>query len=273
MPRLRVRDIDLYYESSGEGQPLLFIHGLGATGQDWERQVAFFSQHYRVITLDLRGHGRSDKPRQRYSIPQFADDVAALLQSLDSHPAHVVGLSLGGMVAFQLAAAHPHLLQSLVVVNSGPEMPSNTWKQRLGLLILLAQRWLIVRLYGMRKMGEVLSERLLPLPEHAEERRVFVERWAANDKNAYLKATYALRGWSVADQLGDIHCPTLIISADQDYTPVAFKEAYVAKMPNAELAIIHDSRHYSNVERPEQFNETLMAFLAKQVPTERAHTT
>lgn len=273
MPRLRVRDIDLYYESSGEGQPLLFIHGLGATGQDWERQVAFFSQHYQVITLDLRGHGRTDKPRQRYSIPQFADDVAELLRTLDSYPAHVVGLSLGGMVAFQLAVAHPGLLQSLVIVNSGPEMPSNTWKQRLGLLMLLAQRWLIVRLYGMRKMGEVLSERLLPSPEHAEERRVFVERWAANDKNAYLKATYALRGWSVADRLGEIHCPTLVISADQDYTPVAFKEAYVAKMPNAELAIIQDSRHYSNVERPDAFNETLMAFLSKQVPAEQAHTT
>jgi pimeloyl-ACP methyl ester carboxylesterase len=264
MPRLHVRDIHLHYEVTGQGEPLLFIHGLGATGEDWERQVAYFAPHYQVITLDMRGHGRSDKPRGPYSIPLFAEDIAALLRELGGIPTHVVGLSLGGMVAFQLAITAPDLVQSLTIVNSGPEMRAHTFKQKLGLWVLLIQRWLIVRIWGMRKMGEVLSARLLPEPEHEEERRVFIERWAANDKNAYLASVYALKSWSVANRLGEIHCPTLVIAADEDYTPVEFKETYVARMPQAELKIIKQARHYTNVERPEQFNKALMAFLEQQ---------
>ena len=93
---------------------------------------------------------------------------------------------------------------------------------------------------------------------------MFVERWAENDKRAYIDSMRAIVGWSVADHLGTIRCPTLVIAADEDYTPVSLKEAYVAKMPQAELVVIADSRHATPVERPEQFNEALMAFLSRQ---------
>jgi len=95
-------------------------------------------------------------------------------------------------------------------------------------------------------------------------RRIFVERWAENDKRAYFDAMKALVGWSVADRLGDIRCPTLVIAADEDYTPVSLKQAYVAKMVQAELVVIEDSRHGTPVEQPEQFNQALMTFLSKQ---------
>ncbi len=94
--------------------------------------------------------------------------------------------------------------------------------------------------------------------------RLFVERWAENDPRAYRDAMQAIVGWSVTDRLSTIQCPTLVIAADQDYTPVAVKEAYVARMPRAELVVIGDSRHATPVEQPEQFNEALMAFLSRQ---------
>ena len=103
MPTAELGDIRLYYEDFGEGEPLLFIHGLGSSTRDWENQVRYFSDRYRVVVPDLRGHGNSEKPPGPYSIPLFADDIAELITTLDLAPTHVVGLSLGGFVASQLA--------------------------------------------------------------------------------------------------------------------------------------------------------------------------
>jgi pimeloyl-ACP methyl ester carboxylesterase len=260
MPVLPLRDINLYYEIAGQGDPVVFIHGLGSSARDWEYQVPFFAPRYRVVVFDVRGHGRSDKPTGPYSVPLFAQDAAALIRALEAAPAHVVGISMGGMIALQLAVDEPALVRSLVVVNSGPELVVRTFRERL----MILQRFLIVRLLRMRKMGEVLSQRLFPRPDQAPLRQMFVERWAENDPRAYREAMRALVGWSVADRLGDIRCPTLVIASDQDYTPVSAKEAYVARMPNARLVVIPDAHHAVTVERPEEFNQALLDFLAQQ---------
>jgi pimeloyl-ACP methyl ester carboxylesterase len=260
MPVLPLRDINLYYEVAGQGDPIVFIHGLGSSARDWEYQVPFFAPRYRVVVFDVRGHGRSDKPPGPYSVPLFAQDAAALIRALEAAPAHVVGISMGGMIALQLAVDEPALVRSLVVVNSGPELVVRTFRERL----MILQRFLIVRLLGMRKMGEVLSQRLFPRPDQAPLRQMFVERWAENDPRAYREAMRALVGWSVADRLGDIRCPTLVIASDQDYTPVSAKEAYVARMPNARLVVIPDAHHAVTVERPEEFNQVLLDFLMQQ---------
>jgi len=257
---LPLRDINLYYEVAGQGDPIVFIHGLGSSARDWEYQVPFFAPRYRVVVFDVRGHGRSDKPPGPYSVPLFAQDAAALIRALEAAPAHVVGISMGGMIALQLAVDEPALVRSLVVVNSGPELVVRTFRERL----MILQRFLIVRLLGMRKMGEVLSQRLFPRPDQAPLRQMFVERWAENDPRAYREAMRALVGWSVADRLGDIRCPTLVIASDQDYTPVSAKEAYVARMPNARLVVIPDAHHAVTVERPDEFNQVLLDFLTQQ---------
>jgi len=259
MPELHVRDIGLYYETTGQGQPVLFIHGLGSSTRDWAEQVAFFSRHYQVVVFDLRGHGKSGKPPGPYSIPLFAGDTAELIRALGVAPVHVVGISLGGMIALQLGVSAPDVVRSLVIVNSGPEFIVRTFKERLQVF----QRLLIVRLLGMRKMGEVLGKRLFPKPEQEGLRRTFIERWAENDVQAYMDAMRAIVGWSVTEHLDSIRCPTLVIAADGDYTPVALKEAYVAKMPRAKLVIVHDSRHATPVDQPEQFNQALTAFLSE----------
>jgi pimeloyl-ACP methyl ester carboxylesterase len=115
----------------------------------------------------------------------------------------------------------------------------------------------------MRKMGEVLAGRLLPKPEHAALRAQFIERWAANDATAYLSALQGLINWDVTAALERIDCPVLVVGADQDYTPSAFKEAYTARIRGAKLVIIEDSRHMLPVERAEPFNAALLAFLSE----------
>lgn len=259
MPKLNANNIDLYYETAGEGQPIVFIHGLGSSTRDWEEQLPFFSRQYRTVAVDLRGHGQSQKPVGPYTMSIFARDVAELVKSLGLAPVHVVGISLGGMVAFQLALDFPELMRSLVIVNSGPEVVVRTFKDRWQVFT----RFAITRLLGMRKMGEVLSKRIFPKEEQAGIRQIFVERWAENDQKAYLDALRAIVGWSVSDHLYKITTPTLVVAADHDYTPVSVKQAFIPKMPQAELIVIEDSRHATPVDQPARFNEIVASFLSK----------
>lgn len=259
MPIYKLKEINLYYEIHGDGEPLLLIHGLGSSSRDWELQLDFFAQNYKLILVDVRGHGRSGKPPGPYSIPLFAEDIKKLLQALQVGPAHILGISLGGMIGFQLGISYPDMIKSLVIVNSTPELVARTLKDRLGIW----QRLLIVRFLGMRKMGEVLGDRFLPDPEQAELRKIFIERWAENDKPAYTEAMKAVIGWSVTDRLGEIRCPTLVIGADGDYFPTAEKENYVKQIPGAELLIIENSRHALPAEKPAEFNAAVKEFLTR----------
>jgi 3-oxoadipate enol-lactonase len=260
MPKVHVNDIDLYYESAGQGQPVLLIHGLGSSTRDWEYQMPAFSTLYQVVALDVRGHGQSDKPPGPYSIPLFATDTAELIRSLELGPSHIVGISMGGMIAFQLAVDTPDLVRSLVIVNSGPEIIPRSLRDRLNVL----QRILLVRIFGMRKIGEFLGSRLFPKPEQEPLLQMFIERWAENDQRAYLESTRGIVGWSISDQLQTIVCPTLVVASDEDYTPISAKKSYVERLPRGELVVIEDARHAVTAERPEDFNKVVLDFLAKQ---------
>jgi len=147
----------LHYEEYGHGAPVFLVHGLGSSCQDWEYQTPALSAHYRVIAVDVRGHGRSDKPRERYSIPAFSADIEALLEHLNLGPVHYVGLSMGGMIGFQLAVDRPELLKSLTIVNSAPEVKiksaNDFWQY--------AKRWTLARVVSMETIGKGLGNSLI----------------------------------------------------------------------------------------------------------------
>ena len=257
MPQKLIRDININYEIIGDGQPLLFIHGLGSSLRDWEEQVPVFSKKFKVITLDLRGHGQTDKPKGPYSISMFAEDIAELIKSLKVDPVHVVGISLGGAIGFHLAIDHPDITKSLVVVNMSASVPIKTLKEKQMFFL----RVLIVKMMGLKKMGEVLAKRLFIKPEQEELREKMASRWAENDKKAYLSSLKTLKNWSVLERLHEIKCPTLLVSSDEDYTPLSAKEEYTAMIPNAKLVVIEDARHAVSVEKPGELNTILMDFL------------
>ncbi len=259
MPRISVQGIHFYYETSGQGEPLLFLHGLGSSTRDWEAQIPFFSGHYQVITVDMRGHGKSGKPPGPYSIRLFAEDTARLIRALNTGPVHAAGISMGGMIAFQLAVSNPELVRTLTIVNSAPELVIRKLREHVRILF----RKIVIRLMGMRKLGEILAANLFPEPGQEPLRRKMAERWAENDRRAYMDAFRALVGWSVSRNISEIECPVLVMTADQDYTPVSFKQAYTARMKRAELVVIPHSRHLTPVDQPEHFNAALLAFLSK----------
>lgn len=247
----------LHYEEYGHGAPLLLVHGLGSSTLDWEFQTAVLAAHYRVIALDLRGHGRSDKPIEHYSIAGFAEDVAALIEHLKLGPVHLVGISMGGMVGFQLGVERPELLQSLTIVNSGPEVKAKSFAD----CVQIAKRWSFSRLLSLDTIAKGLAKLLFPKPEQIELRLKIERRWPRNDKRAYLSSLDAIIGWGVRDRISHISCPVLVVSGDRDYTSVASKEAYVSEIADARLLVIDDSGHASPMDQPDIFNAQLLNFL------------
>lgn len=221
--------------------------------------MEWFAKKYQVITPDLRGHGQSGKPPGPYSIRMFAEDMASLIRTLGAVPLNVVGISMGGMVAFELAVRFPELLRSMTIVNSYPEMRVESIVEH----IQAWRRFLFIELLGMRGTGVMLGSRLFPKPEQRELRKLFAARWAENDKRAYRESLRAILNWDVEDHLGDIGCPVLVVASDQDYMPLEEKQTYTAKMPCANLVVIEDARHAVTVEKPEQFNAILVQFLAR----------
>ena len=257
MSTLLANNVELHYEIAGEGEPLVLIHGLGSSTHDWEAQIPAFAKKYQAITFDLRGHGQSAKPQVPYTMPMFAADLAGLLAGLNINFAHLVGISLGGAVAFQFALDYPNMVKTLTIVNSAPSLGGTPEQQKQE----IERRVGIVQQYGMRAMGQSLAPNLFPAPEHAAARDAFVEHWAENDPQAYIESTRSMLGWDVTDQLHSIQCPTLIIAADQDYTPVAVKETYIKLLPNAKLEVITNAHHAVPIEHAQEFNTVLMKFL------------
>jgi len=261
MPILSLPDADLAYQVAGDGPSVLLLHGLGANAASWELQVAAFAPHYRTITLDLRGTPASrdrGHPRGPFSIPQFAADARALLDHLGAAPAHVIGLSLGGMIAFQMAVDDPSYLRSLMIVNSGPAVVPRSLVEHWA----IAVRQVVTRLAGPATFAKILAPKLFPRPEHEELRERFKAMLGANDRRAYVATLEAILGWTVLDRIGGITLPTLVVAGDRDYTSVASKEAYVKRMPNARLAVVEDARHALPMEHPERFNALARDFLS-----------
>lgn len=260
------RQIDLHYQVHGSGDPVLLLHGLGSHGLDWEFQLPALSKHYQVITIDLRGHGDSGSGTERLTIPAMAGDVVALLDHLGLASAHVVGFSLGGMVAQQLALDAPDRLRSLCLINTGPHALSGRL-QRYGQLTL---RKLVICALGMERLGAYLSRRLFPHPEQAHLATRFRRQMAAMPARNYLNCLGALRRWDISSRLPEIQTPCLIIASDQDYTPVEAKRAVAAQIPGATLAIVEDSRHASPMDQPAAINRLLLDFINRR-EQETAH--
>jgi pimeloyl-ACP methyl ester carboxylesterase len=236
---------------------VLLVHGRGSSTREWDRQIPALAAHHTVIAVDLRGHGQSARTPGPYSIALFADDLVHVLETLGLGPVHVVGLSLGGMVAFQLALDARPLVRSLVIVNSGPSAVPTSVREW---MLLQGRLWLL-RLFGPRRFGAWIARLNFPAPEQAAERQALADRIGANHLPSYLAATRAILGWSVDDRIAAIDCPTLVLTGDRDYTPVARKQAYAIRMPAARVQVIAASGHCTPVDQPEAFNRAVLDFL------------
>jgi pimeloyl-ACP methyl ester carboxylesterase len=251
----------LAFEEAGEGPPVLFLHGLGGSGADWEPLVAGLRGRYRVIIPDLRGSGRTrdlQHPGGPFTIAQLAADMAALLARPGAAPAHVVGWSMGGMVGLQLAADAPALVRSLTVINSGPDWRPKTPLQRTALRL----RGAVTALLPPGLMARPIAARLFPKPEQAALRRDYVQRMARNDRGAYAALLEAIVGWSVHERLSTLRMPVLCVASEFDYTSVESKREWVRALPAGSIEVVEGARHALPLEAPERLLAILERFLS-----------
>ncbi len=239
---------------------MLLIHGLGSRGSDWQPQIKALSEHYQVIAVDLPGHGDSELSPLPLTMSNMARGIQAVLDSLALEHAHVIGFSLGGMVAQQLALDVPERVLSLTLINSGPcALPGKLKRStELGL------RSLVIRLLGMKRLAKIVAGRIFPRAEQSALAEHFIQQLSQMPRNNYLAALGALKNWDIRSRLGEIKMPCLVIAADGDYVPVHQKMPLVKQMPCAELAVVRDSGHASPLDQPAVVNQLLIDFLSRQ---------
>jgi 3-oxoadipate enol-lactonase len=251
----------LFYEihrpQDEESVSVTFLHGLGSCCEDWILQLPSVDVDYAVLTVDLPGHGGSSMRGVWPRISNFADDVADLVRTLGLGPTHVVGLSLGGLVAQELALDHPDLVRSLVLVNTFPKIHLRTMRG------FRAHRRLPILLRGdMDALGGWLARELFPGDEMEEVRELAKTRIKSNARSAYVRNLLAVMRFNVSNRLGDIAAPTLVVSGDRDsMVPHELKESLVFGIPNAKIEIVNDSGHATPIDSPDIFNDVLVKFL------------
>lgn len=243
----------------GEGPPVLFLHGLGGTWRDWEPQLDALSSHHRCVVVEHRGHGRSEATRGELTTELFADDAAAVCRALGVERAHVVGLSMGGMIAQCLALAHPALVQTLVLADSGAFMPPEASE-------LLAAWAHTVREQGMTDSRGVVPERSpawsrVTLRERPHIARNNVREAESVDPDVWARAALAITRHDTRAALGRIEVPVLLVyGADDRLVPASNAEPLQQGIPHAELHVLADAGHTCNLEQPEAFNDLLRDF-------------
>ena len=258
----RVEDGQVYYEfhntSHREGPGVLFLHGLGSCGEDWGLQIPIISERYWLLALDLPGHGRSSQPAGWLSIEDMAFQVASLVKEQAKSPVHVVGLSLGGAVAMQLALAHPEAVRSLTLVNTFAKLHSGSN----GLFRKLV-RIAFVALGRMDRVGQWVAAGLFPEPDQELLRQAAAERIASNPRGAYLRAIWAATRFDIRDRLHEINIPTLVVAGELDKTvSMDAKKELASNIPDARLVVIPDSGHATPMDAAEEFNRTLLDYLS-----------
>jgi pimeloyl-ACP methyl ester carboxylesterase len=265
MPHARANGIRIYYESQGDGEPLVLIAGLGATHHLWELQVPSFARWYRVVTFDNRGAGDSDKPAEPYTIALFADDTAALMDALGIERAHVYGQSMGGLIAQEFALRHAQRLRCLVLgctTFGGPNsvLPSTQAAALLSRMPNLPEDQAVERVLELFYSPRYRRD-------HADEARRRIQSYfpLRTPPDAYARQLMACLTFDAFDRLPQVAAPTLVINGAEDaLIPPENSRIMVRRIPGAELALFPEVGHLFFHEVPAEADAAVADFLRRR---------
>ncbi len=258
MPNAAINSVELYYQITGSGYPLLLLHGLGSSGDDWYFQTPAFAGHFQVIAPNLRGHKLSSPVRGPLTIDTLAADVAQLLDALGISAASVVGLSLGGLVAQVLAIDFPAKVNKLVLVNTFAHLWPTSWREA----YTLGRRAVVSRFLPVSVSAAIVARDLFPRLEQAPLRQVVLERIGTNDAVSYRHLVGAIRRFDSRTRLDRIRQPTLLITGDRDViVPRRCQQQLVRGIPKLRWKVVRDSGHATPVDQPDEFNRLVLDFL------------
>lgn len=257
MPVIDADGCPIYVEVEGpERAPVLMLsNSLGTTLHMWDPQVAPFTQHFRLVRYDRRGHGRSGCPRGPYTMERLGRDVLAVLDALDIEKVYWCGLSMGGMVGQWLGANAPERINRLILSNTHSYYPDKAmWDDR----IRMAQE------KGIAGMVDATMERWFTkeFRERAPDRiAVMRDMFLKTQLDGFLGCCHAVRNMDLRDTHARITAPTLVIVGAKDpATPPAAGEAIQKAIKGAKLASL-EAAHISNFEQPQLYVDTVLDFL------------
>lgn len=224
MPTVSVDGLRMYYELAGAGQHLVLIGGLGLDLSECGQLIDVLATHYRVLAFDNRGAGRTDKPDEPYSVTQMAADTAGLMKALGIERAHVIGMSLGGRIALDLALEHPGRVRSLILVSTSARVE---------------RRWTI----GLLGLVSLIFRGRYPQPRYAFQRQ-----------------RAASVGYDRTGDLSELRVPTLVVHGRRDHiVPYRLAEDMAAGIPGARLALV-EAGHIYPLSKSTRFVEQVTAF-------------
>jgi len=269
--KAEVNGVNLWYQVSGEGEPVVQIHGAGFGHFNLAPATPEISKHFKVVDYDMRGYGQSDRPIQHYDMEVWADDLAGLMDSLDIPEAHVHGTSMGGMIAIVFAAKYPARTISVVI---------NCAAAKLGMSgRLIFKNWIdLAQLQGpgSRLLAELiawqaLSKQFLETPEGVA--AIDTIQQILRDSNrteVFSAACEAMQKMDLRPYLPQIQAPALVLGGDEDLmTPWdqgpggAGQEAIYKGIPNAEKYVIHGSGHSTLFDNTEEHNRVVIDFFKR----------
>jgi pimeloyl-ACP methyl ester carboxylesterase len=238
---------------------VLLLHGLGADSGSWALQLPVLAgAGYRPIAPDVAGFGLSPYDGRGWTIRRVAAQLAQLLEELDCTPAHLVGISMGGVIAQQLTLDFPGLVRRLVLANTFAVLrPADAagW-------IYFLRRLLLVHTLGLEAQARFVAARIFPGAEQGALRELLVASIARADPRAYRRAMFSLGTFDSRKRLDRICTPTLIISGAEDTTVGTARQEWLARaIPGARQVVIPGAGHAVTVEQADRFNRELLAFL------------
>ena len=264
MSRASINSAEIHYEATGEGNAVLFHHGMTGSTEDWAKQVPLVAGKHKAIAMDLRGQGRSSAPLrvEDYSMPIFAEDIRGVLEHVGVSKACIVGHSIGGFTALEFALAHPEMVTALVLVDTS----SGERGAFPGYAEFRDQLLEIMRAKGMATAFDFdcanNPQRIDRYTRHPELKDYFRPKMLRTSVDGYIGATMAMANWKwLTPRLSEITVPTIIFWGDEDAPFEKASQVIRDGIAGAELVVVHGSGHNPHEEKPGVFNEALMRFL------------
>lgn len=262
MPTINHLQKTIYYEQRGRGCPVILIHGVGLDHNMWEKQVQVLDNYFKVITYDMLGHGRSEKLSTPCNLSDFVDQINVLINFLALESVHIVGFSMGGMVAQAFAIEHPDKVETLTVMNA---VANRTTNQRNAILSRVQE----VELKGHTATIEPAIRRWFNkefIDQHPEEVQQIRKRLQDNDSTSYLQAyrVFATADAELFPKIDQIECQTLILTGEYDVgsTPTMAKEMS-NRIPNSRVSVVSGMKHMMPLEDYKTVNKELLSFIRK----------
>jgi len=251
----------LAYDHAGDGPPVVFLHGIGGNRTNWRAQLRALAPDFTGVAWDARGYGLSDDYDGPLAFEDFADDLSRLLDHLGAETAHLVGLSMGARILMEFHARHAARISSLVLCDCFPSFDASMTPEKRAEFLRLRQKPLLDG-KTFADLAPALVRSLVGPTAGPQATEALTESILGLRKESYLKTLAATQNYDRAAELEKIAVPTLLVfGADDRLTPPSIGRAMVARIAGVELVVIDGAGHLVNLEKPDEFNETLRRFL------------